>query len=77
MIDIDEGKAMVAYWGNGFDMIMPFSEFKDRYGHFYRKDGVERSCRTCKHRKSCDTNKYKGCYSNGKLYWEEGKPHEN
>lgn len=37
MIEIDEGKAMVAYWGNGFDMIMPFSEFKDRYGHFYRK----------------------------------------
>lgn len=34
---------------------MPFSEFKDRYGHFYRKDGVERSCRTCKHRKRCDT----------------------
>lgn len=56
-MEIDEGKAMVAYWGSGFDMIMPFREFKSRYGHFYRKDGVERSCRTCKHRKRCDTDK--------------------
>lgn len=36
-MEIDEGKAMVAYWGNGFDMVMSFSEFKRRYGHLFRK----------------------------------------
>lgn len=71
MPEIDERKALIAYHETGYDMVMSYNDFKTNFGHFYYKGGPEHSCRTCKRRKTCTPEIYRGCYINGRQYWEE------